>query len=116
MDDNTLYKICLISALIGIFLILIIANKMEIKGSNIGNISEKNLNEKVKVKGYVTFFKETPGLYLMNIKDSTGNITVLAFKDDKINITKNSIIEVEGSLTKYNNELEINADIIRILE
>src|SRR3989344_3679984 len=107
MDDNTLYKICLI---------LVIANKIEIKGSDIGNISEKNLNEKVKVKGYVTFFKETPGLYIMDIKDNTGNITVLAFKDDKINLTKNSIIEVEGSLTKYNNELEINADIIRILE
>ena len=116
MDDNTLYKICLISALIGIFLILIIANKMEIKGSDIGNISENNLNEKVKVKGYVTFFKETPGLYIMNIKDSTGNITVLAFKDDKINITKNSIIEVEGSLAKYKDELEINADIIRVLK
>ena len=116
MDDNTLYKICLISALIGIFLILVIANKIEIKGSDIGNISEKNLNEKVKVKGYVTFFKETPGLYIMDIKDNTGNITVLAFKDEKINITKNSIIVVEGSLTKYDNELEINADIIRILE
>ena len=116
MDDNTLYKICLISALIGIFLILVIANKIEIKGSDIDNISEKNLNEKVKVKGYVTFFKETPGLYIMDIKDNTGNITVLAFKDEKINITKNSIIEVEGSLTKYDNELEINADIIRILE
>ena len=50
----------------------------------------------------------------MNIKDSTAEITTIVFKEDKINITRGSLVEVEGKVKEYNEILEINAELIRV--
>ena len=114
MENSTLFKISIICSLIGIFIILIVSEKLDISQSNIGSINKSMLDQKVKIKGYVSSAIETPGLYIININDETGNITAIVFKEVQINLTKGSIIEIEGKVVEYKDKLEINADLIRI--
>lgn len=114
MKDSTLLSIALSCSLIGIFLLLIISEKVNLDSSNISGITEKLNNKYVKIKGTITNSRETPGLLILDVKDNTGSIKVIAFKESQINLTKNQIIEVEGKITKYQDSLEIIADKITL--
>src|SRR3989344_7817544 len=102
MNDNSLLKLSLICSLIGIFILIIISERIDISQSNIANITKNDVDKSVKIKGYITRLTETPGLYIMNIKDSTAEITTIVFKEDKINITRGSLVEVEWKVKEYN--------------
>lgn len=114
MNDNQLLKLSLICSLIGVFILIILSERIDISQSNIANITKDNVDKTVKIKGYITSFTETPGLYIMNIKDTTASITAIVFKEDQLNITKGSLVEVEGKVKEYNDILEINAELIKI--
>lgn len=112
MEEKTLFKIALISSLLGILLILFITEKLDLGQSNISNLT--NLSGKVKIKGYITSFKENPTSYFINLKDETGEIPILVFKENPLNLTKGMIIEVEGNIIEYQGKKEISAELIRI--
>jgi len=114
MKDSTLFKISIVCSLIGIFILFIVSEKLDLSKSDIGSINKEMLDKKVKVKGYISSIAETPGLYIINLNDETGNITAIVFKEESFNITKGSIIEIEGKVVEYKEKLEINAEIIRI--
>lgn len=114
MKDSTLLKLSIVCSLIGIFILLIISEKIDISKSNISAINKNTIDKKVKIKGYITSITETPGLYIMNIKDETGEITAIVFKEEPLDIKKGSIVEVEGKVLEYNDKLEISADLIKI--
>lgn len=113
MKDSTLLKISLICALVGILILFIINEKYSLKDSKIGELNKNKLDEKVKVKGYVTYVNNRPSVLFVSLKDDTGNITIVVFKEENIELKKGDLIEVEGKLTEYNGKLEINADVIR---
>ena len=114
MKDKTLLNVAIISSLIGILLILFIADKTSIPNSNIINITESLIGEKMNVAGKITSLKELPGVYLINLRDDTGEIPVIVSTTEKITLVKDQIIEVEGIVTKYKGKLEINADLIKV--
>lgn len=114
MKEENLLKISLICSLIGILIILYITENTNIPNSNISNITNKDLETKVAIIGLVTSVKETPGLIILNVEDKTGNITVIAFKEENITLEPGRIIEVEGKVVEYNKQLEIQADSIII--
>lgn len=114
MQESTLLKVSLIVSLIGIFLILLISEKISLPTSNINLINETHIDKNVKVKGIVESIAETPGLIILTLKDTTGSITVIIFKDEELKLEKNSLIEVEGTVVKYKNKLEINAKKVKI--
>jgi len=115
MQEKTLLKISLITSLIGILILLLILDKIDVSDSNINLINKTSLDEQVKIKGEITRITETPGLYILNIKDNTGNIDIIIFKEDKIDLEKGSIIQVEGQVTEYQSKIEIIAKKIIIL-
>jgi len=114
MKEETLFKISLICSLLGVLIILYISENTEIPSSNISNITDKDIETKVTIIGLVNSVKETPGLIILNVGDKTGNITVIAFKEENITIEKGRIIEIEGKVVEYNKQLEIQADSIII--
>jgi DNA/RNA endonuclease YhcR with UshA esterase domain len=115
MQEKTLLKISLVTSLVGILVLLIILDKIDVSDSNINAIN-KTLNERqVKVKGEVTRITETPGLYILNIKDNTGNIDVIIFKEEKLDLEKGNIIQVQGQVTEYQGKMEIIAKKVIIL-
>jgi RecJ-like exonuclease len=115
MNEKTLLKISLIASLIGILILLIILDKIDISDSNINLINKTLIDKQVKIKGEVTRITETPGLYILNIKDNTGNIDIIIFKENKIDLEKGNIIQVEGQVTEYQNKIELIAKKVVIL-
>lgn len=116
MKESKLLKIAIIGALMGVIILSYISEKNYLVGSDIKEIANKTIDEKVKIKGYITSIQETPGLYILTVKDSSGSIKVVVFKEEKIDISNDDSIEVEGKVTKYKEEIEIIADVIRLIK
>lgn len=115
MQEKTLLKISLITSLVGILILLVILDKIDISDSNINQVNKTFLDKQVKIKGEITRITETPGLYIMNIKDNTGSIDVIIFKEEKLELEKGNIIEVQGQVTEYQGKLELIAKKVVIL-
>jgi len=105
-------KTTLAISLIGILLLLFLSQTLTPKLTNIENINNKLLNQKIKVQGQISNIRtfEDSNFQIISIKDSTGNIDLIL--NNPINITKNQNITVIGKVTEYNQTLQIQADKI----
>ena len=115
MQEKTLLKISLITSLVGILILLIILDKIDVSDSNINQVNKTFLDKQVKIKGEITRITETPGLYIINVKDNTGNMDIIIFKEEKLELEKGSVIEVQGQVTEYQGKLELIAKKVVIL-
>ena len=106
-----LIQITLIISLFGIFNLLLLAN-ISPKLENISDITQKKINENIKISGQVisqrTF--EQSNFQLIHIKDKTGNITVTI--NNPINTLKNQTLIITGKIVEYNKTLQIQANKI----
>ena len=109
MQEKTLLKIALITSLVGILILLIILDKIDVSSSNINAINKTLNNKQAKIKGEITRITETPGLYIINVKDNTGNIDVIVFKEEKLELEKGDIVQIEGQVTEYQGKMEVIA-------
>ena len=116
MLNIKLFRISLIISLLGTFTLLLILEYQELPFSKISEINKDQIETKIKTQGTITSIKETPGLYILTIKDSNSIITTIVFKEEQIALTKNSLVEIEGKIQEYQNELEIIADKITELK
>ncbi len=116
MKEELLFRTALVFSLVGIIILLFLGNSIKLEHSNISDIDKTKIGENVKTKGMVVDKKELQSLYLFNIKDETGTIKVVIFKDNKdsVYLKKGQMIEVEGVVKKYKDELEIEANKITI--
>ncbi|MBI2663118.1 hypothetical protein HYX15_01145 [Candidatus Woesearchaeota archaeon] len=114
MKESTLLKISLCFSLIGVFIILIIAETLEVKQYGISSITDKEVDKKVKIVGTISSIVETPGLFILDIIDETGKMKVVIFKEDDLGFNKYDEIEVTGKVIKYRNYLEIEAETISL--
>lgn len=114
MQEKTLLKLCLAFSLIGIFSLLFISEKFVLPISEIDSINKSMLDREVKIRGAITGIGETPGLLILTVKDSTGRITVIAFKQEEIELEKDLLVEIQGTVMEYKNKIEINAKSIKL--
>ena len=114
MQDPSLFKVSLIISVIGTFLIMILSEYSEVELTEIKDLGKDQLEARVKVQGTVISTRETPGLYILKIKDLSGTIPLIIFKENPLPIERNAQIEVIGKLTKYKEELEIIVEKIKI--
>ena len=112
MEEKTILRISLVIAMIGIILLLFITETIEIKSYKIKDLTKKDIDKDVKIKGTITRVTETPGLFIFNIQDETGELTALLFKDEGINITENMQVEIQGTIQEYKDDIEIIVDQI----
>jgi RecJ-like exonuclease len=111
MNENSLLKISLILSLVGILTIFYISETTSVDLSKISDLSKDDLDKKVRIKGEIISIGDTPGLMIINVKDPTGTMVAILFKDNStINIERNQVIDILGILAEYKGELEIIAD------
>ncbi len=116
MDENTLLKCSLLFCILGILAILFISETSSISLSKVSDITKENLEEKVRVEGYIKTIGDSPGLIILNLEDDNGTITVMLFKnEEEIALEKNQKVEIIGVLTEYKGQLEIIADQIKVI-
>jgi len=112
---NILTKLCIISSIIGIILLIVISNKLDIPTSTISSISKESINKQIKVKGTVKNIIDKENLIMLNLKDKSSQIKVVLFNTNKPNIKKNSFVEISGKVSLYEDEFEIIADSVKII-
>ena len=112
MDNRGLFKTSLTLALIGILLLFVYSETITPKPKDISQINEKDLDKTIKIVGQITRVTDLPGIILLNLKDNTSQITILIFKEEKLNIKQNDFLEIEGKITEYKGQLEIEAEKI----
>lgn len=110
MEEKNLLKLALVVSLTGILILIFIIDTIEIKDYKIKDLTKKDLNKDVNLKGTITRITETPGLYIFNLDDQTGEITGIIFKEEQLNLTVNQKIEVQGTIIEYKNKLELEVD------
>ncbi|OYT41221.1 hypothetical protein B6U80_01815 [Candidatus Pacearchaeota archaeon ex4484_26] len=114
MQTSLLFKIALTTSLIGLLLLFFLSENLEPRLLPVGKIDEKLFDEYVKISGEIANVKETSGLYILSVKDDSGEISVILFKNKKkIDFVQNRIIEVIGKVSEYRGKPEIEAVEIR---
>lgn len=114
METKVLLKISLIVALIGTFIISILAANLEPSVRSIETINERSIDEWVKIQGIVAQEKVIENLKIFTVNDGTASIAcVLRKQSDSL---KDKKVEVLGKVIDYKGTLEIEVNSIKILE
>lgn len=114
MNEKNLLKVALICSIIGILIILFLSERIRSSYLDINNVSYSLIDQDVRVKGRISSFRDLPSTFLINLKDDTGMITVIAFKKENVTLKEGNIVEVYGAVTEYKNQLELEAKQIRL--
>lgn len=115
MEEKTLLKIALICSIVGVFIIFIFADRLEPSLINISGISQSLIDKDVKIRGTVNSFRITSSVLMLDVRDETGTIKVVAFDKEDFEADKSQVIEVTGTVKEYQGVLEIEAKNILFL-
>ena len=113
MDEKFLLKLSLAFSLLGILLILFISENTDLPISKISDITNKQIDTTIKIKGTIEHLTELENLILFSLKDKTGKINIILFTDETLNLKQNQKIELIGKVIEYKNTIEIMADQIK---
>ncbi len=113
MEDDTITKMLIICTIFGLVLLTIISEKLEISQEPISAISIEKVNKQTTIQGYVRKILNKNTITELELEDKTGKIKVIIFSKEKIKA--GSLIKVEGKIAKYNNELQVYAEKILVL-
>lgn len=97
-----------ISALLGMFLLRLIKDQVQIQPTH---LNESLIGQKVKTITSIKSIHESESGYFLVLDN---RLATTIFTKDKINLKNDSIIEVEGTLTEFNDQLSILADQVWI--
>lgn len=117
MKEKTLLRIALISGIIGLVILFIISDNLEIKEKDIDKINKANVEEDVKLIGTISRITNLEKVTFIEL-EQPATMTIILFKDKNKNITlyKGDKVEIIGEIDEYNGELEVIAQRIRVLE
>ena len=115
MKSGLIFKMALATSLIGLFILILMTENLELPNTNIEDINKEHLEKQVKISGTVTSITNTQSIAIMNLKDNTDEIKVIAYKKEDLKIKKGQIIEVLGIVKEYENEIEIESSLIKII-
>lgn len=107
-------KLCLITALVGTFLVIILANNIEPETKTIDTINENMFDEWIKVQGNITQERDIEGLKILTVNDGTASINCVLRKNVSYSL-KDQRVEIQGKITDYKGDIEIDISKIKIL-
>ncbi len=113
MNEKRLTKIALVCSLVGILLLLLIAERQDVSTSSIEKITNQSIDKEVKIKGKISTLKETPAVTITQVQDATSGITVIMFRKENVTLQKGDLVEVQGIVKEFEGKLEIEAKIVR---
>ena len=109
MNERNLLKISLIFSLIGIFILFLIAESVDLSYSEIKSIEK---DEFVKLRGIVDKVNQRDKVAFVELIQPE-SITVVLFKEDEfIDIQEGDYIEVVGKSEEYKGEIQIIGNVV----
>ena len=129
ITDDKLLRIALITSLIGIVGLIIFTPSINVKEVDIKDITRSMIDEKVRVDGVITDIAQSSSKtnYFLTVNDGEGQIQIIVFEKQVAEIQSRNLdiedfenhkIEVVGTITEYNSNLEMilsSGDSLRIV-
>ena len=129
ITDDKLLKIALITSLIGIIGLIIFTPTIEVKEVDIKDINRGMIDEEIKITGVITDVAQSSSKtsYFLTINDGESQISLVIFENQVAEIQsrnmdiedfKNRKVQVVGTVTEYNSDLELilsSGDSLRII-
>jgi len=129
ITDDKLLRIALITSLIGIIGLIAFSPTIEVKEVDIKNINNAMIDEEVRIDGVITDIAQSSSKtsYFLTINDGDTQIRLIIFENQVAEIQsknldiedfKNRKVQVVGTVTQYNSELELilsNGDSLRMI-
>lgn len=129
ITDDKLLRIALITSLIGIIGLIAFSPTIEVKEVDIKDINNAMIDEEVRIDGVITDIAQSSSKtsYFLTINDGDTQIRLIIFENQVAEIQsknldiedfKNRKVQVVGTVTQYNSELELilsNGDSLRMI-
>ncbi len=112
MEEKTLLKVAIISALIGVFILYIVSESITIDESSIGKIENEDIGNDVKVKGVVKDSFSGEKISIITITQPE-EMKIVVYEN--VSVKEGDYIEVIGEIDEYNGELEVIGNRIRVI-
>ena len=117
LNDKIIFKVALITSLVGIMGMLVFASYIEPKEIQVKDITRNNIGETVAVTGVIESIKESSSgsSCFMELNDGTGKINLIIFESDSF---RNHKVKVIGSITEYKSSMELilsNSNSIKLV-
>ena len=112
LNDKIIFKVALITSLVGIMGMLVFASYIEPKEIQVKDITRNNIGETVAVTGVIESIKESSSgsSCFMELNDGTGKINLIIFESTLVELKdagndldsfRNHKVKVIGSITEY---------------
>jgi DNA/RNA endonuclease YhcR with UshA esterase domain len=129
ITDDKLLKIALVTSLIGIIGLIAFTPSIEVKHVAIKDINRGMIDEEVRIDGVITEVAQSSSKtsYFLTINDGEAQIQLVIFESQVSEIQnrnldiedfKNHKVQVVGTVTQYNSEMELilsSGDSLRIV-
>ena len=129
LNDRIIFKVALITSLVGIMGMLVFASYIEPKEIQIKDITRNNIGETVAVTGVIESIKESSSgsSCFLELNDGTGKINLIIFESTLVELQdagndlesfENQKVKVIGSITEYKSSMELilaNANSIKLV-
>ncbi|WP_296874512.1 exodeoxyribonuclease VII large subunit [uncultured Methanobrevibacter sp.] len=129
ITDDKLLKIALVTSLIGLIGLIAFTPTIEVKEVDIKDINRGMIDEEVSIKGVITDVAQSSSKtsYFLTVNDGEAQIQLIIFesqvaeiesKNLDIDSFKNHKVQVVGTVTQYNSEMELilsRGDSLRIV-
>lgn len=117
MKEKTLLKIALISGIIGLVILFLVSDNLEIKEKDIDKINKANVEEDVKLIGTISKMTQLEKVAFIELQQpATMTVIVFKAKNKNLSLYEGDNIEIIGEIDEYEGELEVIAQRIRVLE
>ena len=118
ITDDKLLKIALITSLIGLVGLIAFTPTIEVKQVDIKDINRAMIDEEVSVDGVITDVAQSSSKtsYFLTINDGEAQIQLIIFENQAAEIQSRNLdiedfenrkVNVVGTVTQYNSELEL---------
>ena len=118
ITDDKLLKIALITSLIGLIGLIIFTPSIEVKKVESQDINRGMIDEEVSIEGVVSDVKSSASKssYFLTVNDGTDQMSLIIFESQLAQLEDNGIdiesykgkkVNVVGTVTQYNSQLEL---------
>ncbi|MAF36474.1 hypothetical protein CL622_05150 [archaeon] len=110
MSKDRIKNLSLFSALVGIFLILLVKDNLVLPTTDLQSLQNVTVDQKVKTSGTISYVSQSKSGYYLVIKNQKYSIPIMIFTQSNLTLSKDQIIEVEGRITEFNKKRSLIAD------
>ena len=113
MQEKQLLKICIIISIIGLSLLYLYSEEIELKP--IRTIEESKVDQVIKLQGKVNSLSQQEKIAFLDVENEKIELTkVILFKDEDIWLKEGDYVEITGTVEDYKGEKEIIANKVTV--